>query len=111
MALRSRYSGSAAELAAILAPFARDFGPSFIKWGKEPEVAQSKLYKAYLDRASAIAAGARQLQENLSFSKKIMEQAVSIVCEEHREAWHLKESDVPDYITTISRRLRTRFTT
>ena len=70
MALRSRYSGSAAELAAVLAPFARDFGPSFIKWGEEPEVAQSRLYKAYLDRAGAIAAGARQLQENLSFRRK-----------------------------------------
>jgi len=109
MALRSRYSGSVAELVAALAPFARDFGPSFIKWGEEPEVAQSKLYKAYLDRAGAIAAGARQLQENLSFSRKIMEQAVSIVCEEHKEAWKLKDDDVPDYVTTISRRLRNAF--
>ena len=49
------------------------------------------------------------MQENLSFSKKIMEQAVSIVCEEHTEAWSLKEPDVPDYITTISRRLRNAF--
>ena len=108
-AARPRYGGSAEDLAAALTPFAREFGRSFIKWGEEAEVSQSKLYKDHVARAGAIAAAARQLQENLSFSKKIMEQAVSIVCEEHREAWHLKESDVPDYITTISRRLRNAF--
>jgi hypothetical protein len=35
--------------------------------------------------------------------------AVSIVCEEHKEAWKLKDDDVPDYVTTISRRLRNAF--
>jgi hypothetical protein len=105
-AVRPRYGGSAEDLAAALTPFAREFGRSFIKWGEEAEVSQSKLYTDHVARAGAIAATARQLQENLSLSKKIMEQAVSIVCEEHKEAWHLEESDVPDYITTISRRLR-----
>ena len=74
--------------------------------GEEAEVSQSKLYKDHVARAGAIAAAARQLQENLSFSKKIMEQAVNIVCEEHEEVWSLKEPDAPDYITAISRRLR-----
>ena len=95
-AARPRYGGSAEDLAAALTPFAREFGRSFIKWGEEAEVSQSKLYKDHVARAGAIAAAARQLQENLSFSKKIMEQAVSIVCEEHQEAARPLKRDLSD---------------
>lgn len=100
---RSRYAGSAEDLAAIVAPWANS--PGWLKYDETDKVASARLDSAAAVRHKGLLAALHRAQHNLSFPKTLMYEAFKVVVSQRPE-WGLSEPDALDWAETMARRLR-----
>jgi len=108
-AKRHHFSGDGAALAAALLPFAEQKGVSFVRYDCEARVtSKSKVLHGErgVESHHGVLHALYKLQPNLSFPRAVVESALQKVLEACGAKWRLSASEGPDWVQTISRRLR-----
>ena len=99
---RTRYAGTASDLAEVLTPFATK--PGFVKYDEAGRVADAKIHHKYILDHGDMLDALRQAQENLSFTKTLVTAALDILIEKKFAA--LPDEEKKYMASTICKRLR-----
>ena len=104
-----RYRGTAADLAAKLRPFVARDGASWLKYSEEEQVTKATVDKQLLLAQRAIYQACKELQANVCFTKATVRYAMQELIGDFREGFGFSDSDVSDWVETMTRRLRNMF--
>lgn len=102
---RQAYSGTASDFAEGLKDVVKAKGKVWLVYDECAKVEDAKVLPAEIKKAKELLSALQKMQHNISFNKVLVRDGITLLAESC-EYWEMKAELRPDYVETMTRRLR-----